>query len=137
MLATGKHFETEPCVIQIPLPPICIPLGIHLFYDETYHMTYVSHVNQGNDFGRAFPPNLRRNVYVLAIEAYDPITVEDVLTAFKSCQSANAVISIQVWLVKRNSATRTDIEEQSLYLAVCRLLTDYIKHGKPIPISKD
>jgi hypothetical protein len=69
-------------------------------------------VDQETSFGRAFPPHVRHNVYVLAIGSYDPITVEDVLTAFKSCQSANEVKPIQVWLVKRNSTTRTYIEEQ-------------------------
>jgi hypothetical protein len=33
------HFETEPIVIHIPIPPVRSPLGIHLFYYETYHMT--------------------------------------------------------------------------------------------------
>jgi hypothetical protein len=108
------NFETEPFAVQLSLPPVGTTLGIHLLYDETYRLTYVNHVDQYTAFGRAFPPNFRRSVYVLSIEAFDPIMVDDVLAAFKSSQSANAGMPIQVWLVKRNSATRTDIEEQRM-----------------------
>jgi hypothetical protein len=77
-------------------------------------------------FGRAFPPNFCCSVYVLAIEAFDLITVDDVLDAFRSCQSANAVMPIHVWLVKHNSATRTVIEEQ-------RMMFDQVRFV-PIPV---
>jgi hypothetical protein len=49
-------------------------------------------------------------VYVLAVAEHDLITVEEVLTASQYKQSANDVISIEVWLAKRNIDIRTDLE---------------------------
>jgi hypothetical protein len=109
-------FETKPMVIQLPLPHVDTPLGIHLLYYETNHLTYANHVDQDTAFGRAFPLHFRRNIYVLAIEAFYPVMVDHVITAFNSCQSANAIVSIQVWIVNHNSASRTDIEEQRIIL---------------------
>jgi hypothetical protein len=40
------HFESDPFVIQLPLPPVGTPLVIHLLYYETYHLTYVNHLDQ-------------------------------------------------------------------------------------------
>jgi hypothetical protein len=80
------HFETETFVVQLPLPPLGTLLGIHLLYDEIYHMTYVNHVDQDTAFGRAFPPSFRHSLNILAIGAFGLITVDDVLDAFKSCQ---------------------------------------------------
>jgi hypothetical protein len=69
-------------------------------------------VNQDIAFGLAFPLHFRRNACVLVIEAFNPIMVDDVLTVSNSCQYANAVMPIQVWIVKRNSASRVGFEEQ-------------------------
>jgi hypothetical protein len=105
-------FETEPLAIQVPLPRVGTPLGLQLDFDETYHLPYITHVDQTTDFGKAFPPHFRRSVYVLAINVHDPITIEDILEAFKQCHTVNSVIEVQVWLVKLNAYACTDIEEQ-------------------------
>jgi hypothetical protein len=91
-----------------------IPLNIQLAFDETYHLPYVVQVDQDTAFGRAFPPHFRRNVYILAIGDQDPVTLDETLTAFNSNQSANTVALVDVWLVKRNSNVRTDLEEQQM-----------------------
>jgi hypothetical protein len=80
---------------------------------------------------------------VLVIEGFDPITVDDVITAFKSSQSSNTVMSIHVWIVNRNSAIRTDIEKQRMMCdqihfvpilpeaVACRAVTSLLKPDCP------
>jgi hypothetical protein len=83
-----------------------------LAFDETYRLPYIVSVEQASAFGRAFPPHYHPNVYILVIDDHDPVTIEDFLAALNSKQSANAVVSIKIWIVKRNSNICTDIEEQ-------------------------
>jgi hypothetical protein len=125
------HFETEPLSIQVPLPPVGTRSGLQLEFDETYHLPYITHVNQTTDFVQDFPIHFCRSVYVLAINGYTPISVDDVLDAFKQCQNMNAVIEVQVLLVKRNASARTDIEEQiMMFDQVCFV-------SVPVPVSPD
>jgi hypothetical protein len=71
-------------------------------------------VDQDTAFGQACPSNFHCSIYILAIKRHDPITVEDVLEAFKLFQTMNSIVHVQVWLGKRNDSVRTDIDEQQM-----------------------
>jgi hypothetical protein len=63
---------------------------------------------------------------MLAISNHYPIIVPKILTYFASQQAANVSISVSVWLVKRNSAQRTDIKEQHMMFDQVRFI--------PVPV---
>jgi hypothetical protein len=113
-LGDCAHFETEPFVIHLPLPPIGTALDMELAFDETYHLPYLVSIGQDTSLSHAFPAHFHQNVYILAVADQDHVTVEDVLITINSNQSANAVISIEIWIVKRNNNVHTDLEEQRM-----------------------
>jgi hypothetical protein len=88
-------------------------------------------VDQTTDFGQAFPPHFRQSVYVLAINGHDLITIDDVLEAFKHDQTVNAVVDVQVWIVKRNDSSRIDIQEQRMMFYQVHLVS------VPVPVFPD
>jgi hypothetical protein len=103
-LGDCAHLETEPVAIQLPILPVATALNMELAFDETYHLPYIVSVEQDSDFGRAFPP-------ILVIDDHG---IDGVLADLTSKKSANAVVSIEMWIVKRNSNICTDIEEQNM-----------------------
>jgi hypothetical protein len=108
------HFETDPFTIQLPLPHTKVPLNLHLAFDDTYDLPYIVNTDQDTAFGRTSPPKFHRNVYLLAIAKHDTVIVAEALNIFASKQSANAFVTIEVWIVKRNSKPLTDIKEQCM-----------------------
>jgi hypothetical protein len=99
---------------------------MELDFDETYHLPYLVSIGQDTIFGRAFPAQFFWNVYILAVEDQYPVTVEDVLAVINSKQSANAVVSIEMWIVKRNTNVRTDLEEQQMMYDQVRVVPIYL-----------
>jgi hypothetical protein len=128
------HFETEPVAIQLPLPPVNAALNMELAFDETNHLPNIVTVEQDSDFGQAFPSHFRQNVHILDIDDHDPVTIEDVPAALNSKQNANAVVSIGMWIIKRNSYIRTDIEEQHMMYGQVRFVPVLVP-SLPEPIT--
>jgi hypothetical protein len=106
-LGDRPHFDIEPIMVTVQLPPVGTPLDIKLVFDEACHLPYLVH---------AFPPTYRRNIYLLEICGFDPVTTSEVHEALKSSQVAHAIQYIDMWIVKMNNYPRTDPEEQRTML---------------------
>jgi hypothetical protein len=44
----------------------------------------------------SLPPNFRRNVYILAIDCHNPVSIPEVQDALKTCQVPHATASIAI-----------------------------------------
>jgi hypothetical protein len=89
------HFETEPIVVQVTLPPVGKSLGITLAFDDDYCLCYLASCDAVSLFLQALPPYYRRNIYILTVNDSDPVTVDDTLAALKSCQVLHAMSRIE------------------------------------------
>jgi hypothetical protein len=119
-LGERPHFDTEPILVTVQHPPIGTPLKIKLAFDEAYHLPYLVQAFAGGILDRSRPPNYRRNIYLLGIGGYDPVTTSEVLAALKSSQEAYATQDSDMWIDKHNNHLRTDLEEQrSMFNKVC------------------
>jgi hypothetical protein len=99
-------------VFPVTLPPFGTSLGITLASDDDYCLCYLAHCDADSLFLQALPPYYRRNIYILTVNNSDPVTVDDILDALKSCQVLHAMSRIDLGIVKRNSHHRTALEEQ-------------------------
>jgi hypothetical protein len=111
-LGDRPYFDTETFKIVVQLPPIGTPLNIKLSFDGAYHLPYIVSTDIDGVLARSLPANCRRNIYILAIGIFDPVTIYKVLEAFKTNQVAHAISDVDMWIVKRNNRPRTDLEEQ-------------------------
>jgi hypothetical protein len=74
-LGDRPHFDTEPIMVTVQLPPVCTPLEIKLAFDETYHLPYLVHAFADGIFALPpLPPTYRKTVYLLASGGFDPVT---------------------------------------------------------------
>jgi hypothetical protein len=90
-------------------------------------------LGQATAFGCAFPPKFCRNVYVLAIADHYPATIEEALNDVASKQSVRFTVTVEVWIVKRNINTQTDIEEQQLMFYQVRFIpVDHPSSPEPV-----
>jgi hypothetical protein len=109
-LGDRPHFDMEPFKAVVQLPPIGTSLDIKLSLDDAYHIPYLVSIYMDGVLARSFPPHFRRNIYILVIVFFDPVTSFKVLEAFKSSQAAHAVSEVDIWIVNRNNQLRTDLE---------------------------
>jgi hypothetical protein len=126
------HFETEPIVVPVTLPPIGKSLGITLAYD--YCLCYLASCDADSLFLKALPPYYRRNIYMITVNDSDPVTVDDTLAALKSCQVLHAMSRIELGIVKRKSHHRTALEEQRAMFNQVRFAPVTVP-DLPIPIE--
>jgi hypothetical protein len=111
-LGGRPHFDTEPFKIVVQLPPIGTPLDIKLSFDDAYQLPYLVSADMDGILARSLPANFLRNIYILAIGIYDPVTIHEVLEAFKTNQVTHNISDFDMWIVKRNNHPRTDLEKQ-------------------------
>jgi hypothetical protein len=77
--------------------------------------------------GPVLPPNYRQNMYLLAINGFDPVTTTRVLEALNYSQVARATHDVDMCIAKHNNRPRTDIKVQ-------RIMFNQVRFS---PISKD
>jgi hypothetical protein len=111
-LGDRPHFYTEPFKIVVQLLPNWTPLDIKLSFDDAYHLPHLVSTDMDGILARSLPANFCRNIYILAIDIYDPVTIHEVFEAFKTNQVAHAISDVDMWIVKRNNRPLTDLEEQ-------------------------
>jgi hypothetical protein len=87
-------------------------LEIKRSFDDAYHLPFLISSTPTGLLARSLPPNFRSNIYILSIGAYNPVTIPDILDAFRSCQVPNAFAQVDLWVVKMNKRPQTDIEKQ-------------------------
>jgi hypothetical protein len=121
------HFNTEPIQVTVELPPVSSSLEIKLSFDDAYHLPFLVSTTPTGLLAYSLPPTLCCNICILVIGAHDPVTIPEVLEAFRSRQVRNAVAQVNLWIVKRNNRPRTDIEEQ-------RTMFDRVRYA---PVSKE
>jgi hypothetical protein len=106
------QFDTEPFQLTVQLPPVGSSLDVKMSFDESYHLPFLVSTISESVLVRSLPANFYRNIYILAIGSDDPVTINEVLDAFRSSQVPNAIADIDLWIVKRNNQPRNYIEEQ-------------------------
>jgi hypothetical protein len=128
------HFETDPIVFQLTLPPVGTSLGITLAFDDDYCLYYLASCDADSLFLQALPPYYRRYIYILTVNDSDPVTVDNTLAALKYCQVLHAMSRIELGVVKRNSHHRTALEEQRAMFNQVRFAPVTVP-DLPIPIE--
>jgi hypothetical protein len=128
------HFETEPIVVTVTLPPIGTSLGITLAFDDDYCLCYLASCDAYSLFLQALPPYYLRNIYILTVNNSDPVTVDGTLASLKSCQVLHAMSPIELGIIKRNSHHRTALEEQRAMFNQVRFAPVTVP-DHPIPIE--
>jgi hypothetical protein len=128
------HFEAEPIVVQVTLPPVGTSLGITLAFDDDYCLCYLASCDAESLFLQALPTYYRRNIYILTVNDSDPVTVDDTVAALKSCQVLHAMSRIEIGIVKCNSHHRTALEEQRAMFNQVRFAPVTVP-DLPIPIE--
>jgi hypothetical protein len=113
-LGDRAHFDNEPIQVTVNLPPIGSPLEIKMSFDDSYHLPFLVGTTSDGVLAQSLPPNFRHNIYILAIGVHDPVTVIEVLAAFRSSQVPPAIAQVDVWIVKRNNRPHADLEEQRM-----------------------
>jgi hypothetical protein len=96
----------------VQLPPTGSPLKIKLSFDQAYNLPFLASTVPDSVFASSFPPTFWHNIYILAIGYQYPVTIDEVLDAFHSCQVPNATSEVDLWVIKRNNAPRMDLKEQ-------------------------
>jgi hypothetical protein len=100
--------------VTVVLPPIGSPLKIKMSFDDSYHLPFLVGTTSDGVLAQSLPPNFRLNIYILAIGVHYPVTVLEVLEAFRSSQVPSAIAQVDLWIVKRNNRPRTELEEQRM-----------------------
>jgi hypothetical protein len=111
-LGEQAQFNMEPFQVTVQLPPTRSPLEIRLSFDEAYHLPFLVRNVPDSVFYCSLPPIFHRNIYILALESQAPVTIDEVLDACRSYQVPNATSDVDLWIVKRNTTPRTDLQEQ-------------------------
>jgi hypothetical protein len=111
-LGDHAHFGTAPMQVSVDPPLIGLPLESNLSFYDSYHLPLLVSTSSDEVFAQSLPPNFRRSIYILAIIVHDPVSVAEVLEAFRSSQVPNAIAQADLWIFKCNTHPHTDLEEQ-------------------------
>jgi hypothetical protein len=79
-------------------------------FDDSYHIPFLVGTSSDGILAQSLPPNFRHNIYILAIGVHYPITVIEVLEAFRSSQVPYVIAQVDLWIFKRNNRPNTDLE---------------------------
>jgi hypothetical protein len=69
------HFDMGQFKDDVQLPPIGTPFDIKLSSNYAYHLPYLVSTDMDGILARSLPPSFRRNIYILAIGIFDPVTI--------------------------------------------------------------
>jgi hypothetical protein len=111
-LRDRDHFDTEPFQVTVQLHPLVSSLDVKLYFYESYHLPFMVSTISDSVLRQSIPENFHRNIYILAIGSHYPVTIDEVLTEFRSSQVPNTIADLDLWIVKCNYQPQTDIEEQ-------------------------
>jgi hypothetical protein len=99
-----------PIQVNIILPPKGNSLGIQCFYCDYNNMTYIKTIKKHTSIWKSLPDNNQFNFWMISIDNDSPITVNQVISTFKSHQKYNKHTTISICVAKHDDVIKTTFQ---------------------------
>ena len=133
--------DSKPSEHMVNLPPIQFPVGIHLQYFEYNNLSFITRIDRDSMIWSQIPGNLRSNIWILAINEEEPISISAVISTLMLIRQTESNTSCKLTISKRKVTSKTSYESIRSMFHQIRFKTNTITtqesdiHDVIIPVS--